>query len=150
MLFKSGTNANNLIKLRATSVLLACAVTGIAHAQPQLQSDTSLSTAGYFQLSWQTEASGQFELQQAQTADFSDAHNIYQGEDQATVISGLPDGNYFYRVRHQSESSWSKPVEVEVKHHPLSRAFGFFTLGAAMFLATLGGLIKGARSSRSS
>jgi hypothetical protein len=130
-------------------LLLSWGLTGIAHAQPQLESDTDLSTEGYFQLSWHSEQPGNFELQQAPSEDFHHARSIYQGEDMATVISGLPNGRYFYRVRHENSTTWSEPVRVAVKHHPLSRAFGFFSLGAVMFLATLLVLIKGARSRRS-
>jgi len=123
-------------------------VTGITHAQPQLHSNTTLATAGYFQLSWQSDPPSQYTLQQAQRADFSDGRTIYQGQDQTTVVSGLPDGRYLYRVRNQDSSGWSDPVEVSVKHHPLSRALGFFALGAVMFLTTLVVLINGVRSSR--
>jgi hypothetical protein len=131
-------------------LLLSWGFTGIAYAQPQLESDTGLSTEGYFQLSWHSEQPGNFELQQSPSEDFHLAHSIYRGQDMATVISGLPNGRYFYRVRQEDNPIWSDPVRVEVKHHPLSRAFGFFSLGAVMFLATLVVLIRGARSQRPS
>ena len=137
-----------MIKRYACSLLLSCLAAGLAHAQPQLHSDTTLSSEGYFQLSWQTQQEARYELQQARNASFSDARTLYQGRDNASVISGLADGQYYYRLRSLPDGSWSEGVAVEVKHHPLSRAFGFFTLGAAMFLATVGVLIKGARSRR--
>jgi hypothetical protein len=40
---------------------------------------------------------------------------------------------------------WSEPVTVTVAHHPLSRAVAFFTVGALVFLATLGLIVRGAR-----
>lgn len=139
---------NRSIRACAIALLLSCAFSAPAAAQLQLQSDTALSTAGYFRLSWQQEQRTGYQLQQARNSDFSDAHDIYRGEDSATVISGLADGHYFYRVRNPSANGWSETVEVEVKHHPLSRAFGFFALGAVMFVATLVVLLKGARSTR--
>lgn len=115
-----------------------------ALASPQINSDTKLSTAGYFQLRWQDSASQSFQLQQASNAAFRDAATLYRGPDQATVISGLPDGDYFYRIRGD-EQQWSEPLKVSVKHHSLGKALGFFGLGASMFLVMLVLLIKGAR-----
>ena len=106
-------------------------------AGPQLASDTTLSTAGYFRLTWHDVAGSEYELQQAQSDSFNDVRILYHGHDQATVISGLANGHYYYRVGNTATDQWSKPLEVEVKHHTLTRAFGFFTLGAVMFLATL-------------
>ena len=116
----------------------------VAGASPKLNSDTKLSTAGYFQLSWQDESGLSYQLQQASYPDFRDAVTLYQGPDQATVISGLPDGDYFYRVRNEDES-WSKAFKISVKHHSLAKALGFFSLGAAMFIVMIVLLIKGAR-----
>ncbi|MGR8931250.1 MAG: fibronectin type III domain-containing protein [Gammaproteobacteria bacterium] len=115
-----------------------------ASASPKLNSDTKLSTAGYFQLSWQDSSSQSFTLQQASNAEFRDAATLYRGPDQATVISGLPNGNYFYRVR-SSDGQWSKTMEVSVKHHSLVKALGFFGLGAVMFITMVALLLNGAR-----
>lgn len=108
-----------------------------------------MSTAGYFQLTWSDptpapDSGDQFELQQATQADFSDAVTRYQGSDQATVISGLADQTYYYRVRHSNLDDWSNGVTVQVKHHSLARAFSFFGLGLVMFIVTLTVLLKGA------
>lgn len=119
-------------------------MTGSAvYASPKLNSDTELSTAGYFQLSWKDKASQSFVLQQSTRSDFRDAIDIYLGPDQATVISGLPDGDYFYRVESDTHQ-WSKPIEVKVEHHSLAKALGFFGLGAFMFIVMTTLLIKGA------
>jgi len=112
---------------------------------PQLDSDTTLSTAGYFRLTWHDAPGAEYELQQSRSNSFDDARTLYHGRDQASVISGLADGHYYYRIGNTATGQWSKPLEIEVKHHPLTRAFGFFSLGAVMFLATLGVLISGTR-----
>jgi len=114
-------------------------------AGPQLDSDTTLSTAGYFRLTWRDVPGAEYELQQAQSDNFNDARTLYHGRDQASVISGLANGHYYYRIGNTATGQWSEPLEIEVKHHTLTRAFGFFTLGAVMFLATLGVLISGTR-----
>jgi len=125
--------------------MVGCLISSSAvYASPTLNSDTKLSTAGYFQLSWQDPASQSFELQKSSDPDFHDAVTLYHGPDKATVISGLPNGNYFYRVRSE-DGLWSKAVEVTVKHHSLGKALGFFGLGAAMFVVMVVLLVKGAR-----
>ena len=125
------------------SILIALISLPVA-AAPSLVSDASLSKAGYFQLHWTNNKTGNFILEEASTPDFSNAITLYQGPDTATLISGRKNGNYFYRVRGTSgDDSWSKAVEVKVAHHPLSRALLFFSLGAIVFLATLTMVIRG-------
>ena len=114
-----------------------------ACAAPKINSDTKLSTAGYFQLRWKDDPNHSFQLQQASTADFRDSVILYQGPDQARVISGLADGDYFYRVANDKQQQ-SDTIKVTVKHHSLAKALGFFGLGAAMFVVMLALLIKGA------
>ena len=114
---------------------------------PVLTSDTQLATAGYYQLSWRPGVAGasnktlQFELQQSSSSSFHISKIVYQGPDRASVISGKPDGQYYYRVRSllpdQRMSDWSQPVQVEVMHHSLARAWLFFALGALVFITTL-------------
>ena len=111
-----------------------------------LTTDTELATAGYYQLSWQPGLDGashkalRFELQQSPTADFQGVKIIYRGPDRASVVSGQPDGDYYYRIRAMSDQTitpWSHPIIVKVQHHPLGRALGFFATGAAVFFITL-------------
>lgn len=104
-----------------------------------IDSDTTTSTTGYFQLSWQ---GGQhYVVQQAETENFSHVKTIYQGEDTATSMTGLPDNSYYYRVGTKPASdaamTWSKPIRVVVAHHSLSRALLFFAMGASVFIAVL-------------
>ncbi len=110
-----------------------------------LVSDTDLSTAGYFRLSWNTSTSPQqsieYELQQSKQIDFEFAKTIYLGPDTARVISGKQNGDYYYRIRSLTSDStttpWSETVTVTVSHHSLQKAIAFFTAGAIVFLMTL-------------
>ena len=114
---------------------------------PVLTSDTKLATAGYYQLSWQPGIRGAsdkkflFELQQSPDAGFHTTKVIYRGPDRASVISGLPDGDYYYRVRiiqaDRTASAWSHPMAIKVQHHSLIKAVWFFITGAAVFFITL-------------
>ena len=114
---------------------------------PELTTDTKLASAGYYQMSWQSGPAGSshkallFELQQSHDVNFKFTKIIYRGTDRASVISGQPDGVYFYRVRvispQQVTGGWSQPVAVTVKHHSLKKALVFFISGAGVFLMTL-------------
>lgn len=112
---------------------------------PELKSDTGTATAGFFRLSWETDAA-RVELQEAEDAGFQHPQTRYIGPDRATVISGKPDGDLYYRIRTRDEpaaGAWSETVHVTVAHHSLNRALMFFGLGVAVFLATLAVIVRG-------
>jgi len=124
---------------------------------PVLTTDTDLATAGYYQLSWQPGVTGAlnkklyFELQQSTDQSFRRIQSIYRGPDQASVISGQPDGDYYYRVRLVSQDvlagEWSKSVHIKVQHHSMQRAWFFFCAGAIVFIMTLSFIVLSARNS---
>ncbi|PHN06316.1 hypothetical protein [Flavilitoribacter nigricans] len=114
----------------------------------------NFTESGYIKLSWEwipgaESANGhEFELQQAPDAQFSSSTAIYQGQDFATFLSGLKNGDYYYRVRVKEGgpwSAWSEPTLVRVQHHSLSLAFTLFGLGALVFLLTVGIVVQGNR-----
>ncbi len=116
----------------------------------------NLSNSGHHRLVWRPEdesISGgtlTFEVQQARDPNFETAKTIYIGPDMASFISGLKDGDYYYRVRTRAEdtmSAWSEPVHVQVAHQSLQLAFTLFGLGAVVFLATLILVVHGTRNS---
>jgi len=130
-------------------ILILCSAPFSLSAEPvlpMLTTDTKLATAGYYQLSWQAGPDGashkdlRFELQQSSVDDFHSVKTIYRGPDRASVISGQPDGDYYYRIRIQAEqatTAWSHPVAVKVRHHSLNKAWWFFITGAVVFFITL-------------
>lgn len=137
-------------RLRLTASLLAVAclsgIGGPAGAQrAELRSSAEVSTEGYFQLTWQADVP--VRLVEAARADFSNARVLYQGLDTARVISGKPDGRWFYRLEPADGGApISEPLTVSVAHHPLQRAVAFFGGGALVFAATLGLVVFGSRS----
>lgn len=145
--------------LTAMPALFICINLAAQYAVPEFVNPSIEKTeSGYIKLSWRTaetapnNAAPIFELQQADNPDFDSNTQIYRGQDYATFISGLPDGNYFYRLRHVSpegdrQSDWSTPILVQVEHHALELAFLLFGIGATVFLLTVGIVIKGIRSS---
>ncbi|WP_455220641.1 hypothetical protein [Kaarinaea lacus] len=118
-------------------------------ATPELTSDTDVATAGYYRLEWDAQEGADFILEESQQASFDSLKVLYEGPDTARIISGRSDGDYYYRVRDMNgdndQSAWSEVVRVQVQHHPLSRAFLFFGIGAFVFVATLTAIIIGNR-----
>ena len=97
---------------------------------------------------WMHDQEVSFILQQADTANFSNAEIIYKGPDRASFVSGLPNGNYYFRLRainsaDEMASSWSKPVVVKVRHHSLFLALTLAGVGAFVFVITTAVVIKG-------
>ena len=134
-----------LITIFVAILTFAVALPAFAIA-PKLESDSELATAGYYRLSWKTDVTGNedssdFILEEGRDSEFSQKTILYRGPDTATLISGRPDGVYYYRIRDEQNTdplnAWSNVTKVTVAHHPLSRAFMFFTLGAIVFVATL-------------
>lgn len=130
---------------------------GSASAAVVLQPVSSTATAGYYQLRWNAgsipvetadSAAADYVLVESRSPAFTNPVAIYRGADTATVISGKPDGTYYYRVRlaHTKAGetvNWSNKASITVKHHPLSRAFMFFALGALVFLSILVVIVRG-------
>lgn len=112
----------------------------------ELTSDSETATAGFFQLKWLGD-SQRYQLQESITPDFASYKTIYHGADQATVISGKSDGDYYYRISITASNKeiHSNIVKVSVAHHPLVNAFLFFIAGAIVFVAILIVIIKGSR-----
>lgn len=134
--------------LVAALLLLLC-VPSLSFAV-ELKADTDVASAGYYQLKWTTaDDSVTVELQEADNARFENAESLYQGRDRARIVTGRPDGTYYYRARAIDDTgatgAWSDIVKVQVKHHPLSRALGFFTVGAIVFLSILIAILIGNR-----
>ena len=135
------------------AVLISIPISSQAIAKPPtLQSDSEIATAGYYRLSWEGIATSDYLLQEASDPDFTNVKTLYEGPDTASLISGRSNGVYYYRVRtiDQAEDpdAWSNVAKVEVTHHPLSRAFMFFALGAIVFFATLIVVVVGNKTHR--
>ncbi len=139
----------------AAASLVACclfpAAVTAAPAAPLLETDTARATAGYFRLHWQA-TTPEVRLERAATAAFDAPHTEYEGPDRARVLSGQPDGTSHFRIAALEDGrpvARSEAVAVTVEHHPLSRAFLFFGIGAVVFLSTLALIVHGARRDES-
>lgn len=110
-------------------------------AEPVFVSPPTYDRAGFFGLEW--EGAEPVELEQATAPGYQDARILYRGSDTRTTISGLPDGEYRFRIREAGASEWSDEAVVVVEHHGLGRAFGFFALGAGLFLVLILAIANG-------
>jgi hypothetical protein len=106
---------------------------------------------GHVQLAWEpapgSDADGvvwHYELQESMVPDFSDDVLLrYAGPQQATFVSGLADGQHYFRLRQRPEgeeqgwSSWSEPLEVVFKTHPMALAWTLFGTGGLLVAAVV-------------
>ena len=86
---------------------------------PQLFVAEKISTTGTFTLFWASSPpmTASYVLEEANSADFSDAQTIYSGPLTNRTIYGRGDGDYFYRVNatiKSNTSDWSIGVAVRV------------------------------------
>jgi len=112
--------------------------------------------AGFVTVKWQCtpatkEGSQQSRLQVAGRADFADARERYRGPHRASVLSGLPEGPYWFRVCCERPGTsgtcgeWSKPVSTKIAYHSRGLAGLLFGLGGLVFGLTAG-FLMGARN----
>jgi hypothetical protein len=128
----------------AFALALQCCSGASWSATATLKSDVTEAAAGYFRLSWTAEQP--VRLVESRSASFDTSRTVYAGADTARVMSGKPDGDWFYRLEAISSGAVvAGPTAVTVRHHSLRRAFAFFSLGAAVFGATLGLIFFGGR-----
>jgi hypothetical protein len=133
-----------ICRWRGYLLVLVFAAPAASMAQtPELEADTDVATAGYYQLRWS--ADRPIVLEESGTTDFESPKVVYRGSDAARVMSGKADGDLYYRVRDTKTGAQSNIVKVTIRHHGLDRAFAFFALGATVFVATLLLIVAGAR-----
>lgn len=116
-------------------------------AVPKFQGELEVvNNAGQIKLIWQIADSllaaeiHNFELQQSRDASFDNIRVLYKGSDLASFISGLPNGDYYFRVRTLTGSmpgQWSETLHLKVIHQSLGLAFTLFGLGAVVFISTV-------------
>lgn len=108
-----------------------------------LATDTELSREGYFVLSWSPDSNfASLDLQQSTTAEFSDVAVKRVADTDRVTLTGLVDGDYYYRLV-ADDVVVSNTLTVRVEHHALSRALSFFVLGFVLFGVLLVTIYRG-------
>ena len=136
-----------LLALLASSVVLPSR----AETGPAFSASPERSSDGVFQLEWTHP--GRVRIEQALRSDFGDAVVVYEGADRATTVTGRVDGLYHYRLialdpldaSVEAGARRATSLQVEVSHHPLSRALAFFALGLLVFASTVVLVVQGDR-----
>ena len=145
-------NAGRHISGQVLICLFLCHFALSAVGAPALSLAPAQSTDGKATLSWDIPQGARVEVESSLDNRFINVTTLYQGSDRSTVLTGLSDGSYHFRVRavHQNGaiSPWSEPVNLLVEHHSLVKAMSFFVIGAVVFVATLWLIILGARRHR--
>lgn len=133
---------------------------GAALAQdrvPRITIHDGGASAGYLRLEWRWEGEGEgvqpvYDIEMARRESFGNPRRVYRGPDEATFLSGLADGTYYFRgrvwLRGEPVTAWSGPVRAEIEHHPVGRALGLFALGGGVFAATVALILFGRRRVR--
>lgn len=114
-------------------------------AENPLTASTDLSNEGYFVLSWDTgDESASLILEQSSSSDFSDVIRRDISGVGALTITGLDDGDYFFRLSDDGVLQ-TMPLTISVAHHSLARAGGFFLLGLMLFSTLVFTILNGNR-----
>jgi hypothetical protein len=145
----SHTTAAQLLMLQLPKLKAACwlmlllsANAALCATETSLVSDTTLSSEGYFVLSWQIDGSeGQALLQESGSADFPQFKEMAIPATGSMTLTGYTDGDYYFRAG--TPGNWSTSVLVTVQHHALSRALAFFSLGLLLFVVLVVVILRG-------
>ncbi len=126
------------IVISALSLFL---LSGLSSAGDLQLADNGLK-AGYMTLAW-PDADGEDFILKQKTED--GWRIIYAGPDRASTLSGYANGDYEFALLADRQAEASQ-LKVTVAHHPLKRAFTFFTLGAAMFIILIVLIVRGLKN----
>lgn len=102
------------------------------------------SANGAVTLAWDN-AGRPVKVEQSASSDFSKTVTIYQGTDRGSVVSGLREGTYFFRIREES-GEWSPPLSVQVEFVSRRTMFTLLSLGGIVVVATIGAIFAGSFS----
>lgn len=116
-------------------------------------SDAQVNTPeGHTTLRWEPVGVGdEFQVQHGTSAAFPDPELWYEGPATQSFVSGLGEGEHFYRVRAREGEgepwgAWSDSVEVDVEYQPMWLAATLFSTGAVMFCCIVGFVVWQARA----
>lgn len=130
----------------------ARALPGVEFVLPE--SSEVETSEGTLQLAWQIPGAAigstdfNFEIQRATDVAFSSTELYYTGPENGTFISGLPAGDFYFRVRTVGTGGgvgpWSqRPIHVIVKYASAGLVTTLMLIGTVVFIATVLVVIKG-------
>ena len=120
-------------------------------AVPQFSNHDNLSNSvisdGAITLEWNSE--GIIVLEHARSKEFAKPWLRYRGDDQSSVLTGLAEGEHFFRIKEEGEeTSWSKVLPIQVEFVDLTLMYFLLAVGGAVSLLTVGAIIYGSRKTK--
>lgn len=116
-------------------------------ADHELEDGERVSDDGTVDLAWKAGGGADgFELQQSPDAGFDDAWTRYRGADTETVVTGLREGTYHFRVRAVSGEEagpWSEPLTLTVRYLGRPKLYLLLATGATVAGLTIATIIAG-------
>jgi hypothetical protein len=106
------------------------------------------SNDGTVTLAWRPPDQGvTVDLQQSRTPSFTAPITRYTGSDPGSVLTGLSEGDHFFRLRLHPASGppgpWSEPLTVRVSFMDRGRLTLLLTLGGTVVALTVGAILTG-------
>ena len=88
-------------------------------------------------------------MEHARSKEFTKPWVRYRGDDQSSVLTGLAEGEHFFRIKEEGEdTSWSKVLPVQVEFVDLTLMYFLLAVGGAVSLLTVGAIIHGSRKTK--
>ena len=88
-----------------------------------------------------------YQLEQSSTANFAEIDSRYSGPDTASVLSGLREGDYYFRVRATSPAGepgpWSDTLSLSVQFMDRNTLFALLGTGFVVASLTMGAIVTG-------
>ncbi len=109
------------------------------------------SNNGVVNLIWSLEAPEQtveFELQQADNEGFTDPKVRYHGVQRSSILTGLPEGDHYFRLRVKDAEAWSAPLKLEVRFINRGQMLGLLAVGFLVTALTVGAILTGYNKER--
>lgn len=97
----------------------------------------SVSDNGTIKLAWTKGGAVSVELQQAAEPEFTTPTTRYRGQDAGSVLTGLPEGTHWFRLRAEGSEVWSEPLEVKVAFVSRRTLFLLLGIGLVVVVATV-------------
>ena len=117
------------------------------------QESPVLAKEGHLRLSWQLKEGEEvasaltFQLERSVQADFRSAVRLETGPDRASYLSGLRQGENYFRVRAVNAEGeagpWSAALMVRVEYPSPGRVFPLMAVGAVLLVATVALILTG-------
>lgn len=96
-----------LVALAGFFILLAVPFGMLAAAFVIPEENSVVSEDGTLQLEWEgSGADASFRIERSKNPEFLDPSLVYQGPDTATFVSGLTEGDHYFRLR-EGDRTWS-------------------------------------------